>query len=290
MKKIFVLLCVILIFSCVSQPEGQDTEEKGTVTAQSETEQKEPILASVRKVRLLVSNSWFSDGRLDEKTVFTYKEDSKEIIKEETFDAYDKLLEYKEYSYQKGNLILKEFYDSYGEMYSGRKYEYSSEGRMIREYFLDELGEPQTFFDYAYDDSGRRSEWKINSVDDGLLAVTQYVYENGIVKSVNSYDVNGEMVDSFKYKYDSGNTTEFVHYGPESDLINYVEYEYDDSSKLTRELKFMMNNKLSKIINYEYDKDGNVSRETVYDNEGNIQQYFTYEYDFVEVEEWTTDY
>lgn len=290
MKKLFVLLCVFLIISCVSQPVTKTGEEKKEVMEQTAEEQKEALLINVNRARLIKTNSWFPDGDLDEKTVFNYENDTLNILRQETFDAYDKLLEYTEYNYENENMVLKEFFDAFGELYSARKYEYSSEGRLIREYFLDEFGEPQTFFDYGYNESGKRNEWKITSVSGGLLAVTEYVYEKDTVVSVNSYDVNGDMVDSFAYKYENGNTTEFSHYGPNSDLVNHVEYEYDGGSRITRELKYMMNNKLNKSISYEYDDKGNVSRETIYNSEGNVQQYFTYEYDYVDVEEWTTDY
>jgi hypothetical protein len=284
MKKIFLLTSIILIvFSCASGPaDNRNTE--------SMEQMKEPKLVSALAPRLLKTVSYFPDGDIDEITVYSYAEKSVQPLKEETYDAYEALQGTVINKYEDGNIDRSEYYDSYNSLVSAKKYEFDGMRNMVSESFLDDTGTVTLVFEYEYDESGNKVQWKVNSPVTGLLAITEYVYSKEQLVSINSYDAGGEKAESFSYDYNRENADTFSHFDSADKLMNYSKFEYDNGNHIVRQIKYRTNNTVNISIDFRYDKEGNLVEKTVYDSKGNIKQRYSYEYEMIQAEIWTREY
>lgn len=290
MKKILIFTCFILfLISCATGPAEDQTAE----SSDQIIEQKEPKLMMKTVSRVLTIVSFFDDGKIDEKTIYSYGDNALIPFGFEVHDAFGTLLEYAEYSIEEDKLMKISSFDSFGELVSSKKFVYNEAGLLHSESFIDELGDVLSMSEYAYNVNGQKILWTIYNNDGAKLADTKYIYKNNVIQEIESFDPDGRKEEYFSFKYSDGMKMKSEHFfvlNTNMKLADYITYEYNENNKIINQRNYDYEGRAVITIKYKYDGNGNVVEETVYDGEGNIKQMYTFEYDVFDAEIWTTDY
>ncbi len=154
-----------------------------------------------------------------------------------------------------------------------------------------------THYEYMYDENGNVIRKSLYSPSASYLGRTDYLYENGGIKSETEYDANDAVVGVTEYSCDeNGNpvtksgadgTYSFINsYNEQGDLTGVKKYkmysrerfEYNKNGKVTKKTAFNENSAFVSEVGYKYAGD-KVSDEYTYDSEGNTLSHIKYHYD-----------
>lgn len=154
------------------------------------------------------------------------------------------------------------------------------QGRM-RKYIAYEDGHLAWYYDYFYDEQGRRI--KILSYDASGKQTgggdELYDEEGRVLQAYEREIKNGRLMKE-TYEYDeNGNQVRRNVYDPDDVFIYYRVYEYDGKGNLVKSSQYDAADYLDLYYTYEYDKDGNQTRKNHYAEDGTLITYHLYEYD-----------
>ena len=285
MKQVSIALFIlILLAGCTSSPkkgeeqmtpvisgaeeEKQDienhmqteAEEGGIIDSESQLDDKEKIEEALyREVSLLTKEtSYYSDGMLDEYTVYYYKENSTEILREEVYSSMEEKIECYVYTYQNGNLVKKVSLSPGGNYRSTRVYAYNDRNLLESESRYDENEQVQSISEYVYDADNNKVRWNLYDGEGALLAYNTYLYENSKNTGIDFFNPAGKLQKYTVIEYDNVfNKIRESFFLPNGKLENYITYEYE-GGLLVSEKSYKSQGALTKRIEYEHDVNGNI--------------------------------
>jgi hypothetical protein len=244
----------------IENPRQTKSEEGVKIDSEIELEDKEKIeKVAVKEVSLIAKEtSYYSDGMLDEYTVYIYKENSTEILKEEVYGNMDEIIERYVYKYQNGNLVKKVSLNPDGNYMSSRVYEYNDRNLLESEARYDENDIVQSVSKYVYDADNNKVRWNLYDGEGVLLAYNTYSYENNKNTGIDFYNPYGKLQKYTVIEYDDTfNKIKESFFLPNGKLENYINYEYEEGL-LVSERSYRSQDALSKNIEYEYDGNGDI--------------------------------
>ena len=239
---------------------GTEAEEGVIVDRESKLDDKDKIEEAVIKEVSLIAKetSYYSDGMLDEYTIYHYKENSTEILKEEIYSSMDEMIECYVYTYQNGNLVKKASLSPDGNYRSSREYVYGDRNLLESESLFDENGLVQSVSKYVYDADNNKVKWDLYDGEGAMLAYNTYSYENNKNTWIDFYNPSGKLQKYTVIEYDSTlNKIKESFFHPNGKLENYITYEYEDG-QLVLEKSCKAQGALTKNIEYEHDDNGNI--------------------------------
>jgi hypothetical protein len=241
-------------------------EKKGGIP--SETEQKF-ILEEIALV--LNEYSYYPDGSVDTYSKFSYTQNSTRLVREEVYDANDRLIEYIEYEYSDDLLMDKKEYDGKGNLKLHRKFSYK-DGLVIANVLYSGSGMKKNESKYEYDSQGQRVKWSFYDETDTLLAYTSYLYDRGNNIRVEFYSPSGllEKYSEVEYLEDSLKIKESF-YTQNNKLEKYILYEYKDNI-LVLERYLTASDKQIRSVKYENDDKGSPVKMLHYDSKSNLKE------------------
>ncbi len=267
MKQTAVLLFVaLLLFGCTSVPKKGDGESAEAVSkAEIETvEEKGQVIqeeAIPEKLALLTREySYYGDGLLDTYIVFTYSEDTAELLKEEFYNNLNELTQTVSYEYNNGSVFQKVTHDPKGKRNFYRVYSYNDRSLLESESRFDGEDNLQTVSEYEYDDSGNRMKWSLYDGSGAMLAFNTYLYEGKKNIRIDFFNPSGmlEKYSVIEYDADSNKVKESL-YLSSNKLENFTLYTYEDNM-LILESSFKGTEKHIRSASYEHDQDGSMVR------------------------------
>ncbi len=278
MKQTAVLLFImLLLFGCMSAPkkdteestqavskgetEVKEAEEEKPQTAKKEEEQKIQEKVIPEELALLSKEySYYADGLLEKYTVFTYKENSAELIKEELYNNLDELIQTISYKFSNELVSMKESYNSEGIIKSYRIYTYNDMNLIESESRFDEQDSIQSASKYEYNNAGNRIKWSIHDGTGALLAYNTYLYQDNANIRIDFFNPSGKLKKYSTIEYDANNNKiKESFYLPNKKLQNYTMYFYKNNLLIT-ESSFEIPEKHTHSVSYEYDQNGNIIR------------------------------
>lgn len=142
----------------------------------------------------------------------------------------------------------------------------------------------------SYDKSGKILE-SINYHQNGNISSrSQFDYEGNLGEELTKFfDVNGELINSnkSKYQYNNGLLVEKVSLDSDGSAIRRIVYDYNSSGELIKKVEFDVINNSSNELRYSYDynESGNVVTRTINDlsNSSIKKDSLVYGNDFVDV-------
>ncbi|KKL45888.1 hypothetical protein LCGC14_2351130 [marine sediment metagenome] len=158
----------------IKNPRQTEAEQGGINDPENELGDKEKIEEAVVKEVALIAKeiSYYSDGMLDEYTVYFYKENSTEILKEEVYSNMDEIIERYVYKYQNGNIVKKGNLNPDGDYKSSKVYEYNDRNLLESESRYDENGKAQSVSKYEYDADNNKIKWSLYDAGRGQCLLT----------------------------------------------------------------------------------------------------------------------
>ncbi len=244
----------------IKNPRQTEAEQGGINDPENELGDKEKIEEAVVKEVALIAKeiSYYSDGMLDEYTVYFYKENSTEILKEEVYSNMDEIIERYVYKYQNGNIVKKGNLNPDGDYKSSKVYEYNDRNLLESESRYDENGKAQSVSKYEYDADNNKIKWSLYDGEGAMLAYNTYSYENNKNSGIDFYNPSGKLEKYTVVEYDGAfNKIKESFFLPNGKLENYINYEYEDGL-LVSEKSFKAKGVLTKSIEHEYDDKGNI--------------------------------
>lgn len=205
----------------IENPRQTEAVQGGIVDRKSELEDKEKIEeVDVKELSLIAKEiSCYSDGMLDEYTVYFYKENSTEILKEEVCSNIDEIIESYVYKYKNGNLIKKVSLNSDGNYRSSRVYVYNDRNLLESESRNDENDKVQSVSKYEYDAVNNKVKWNLYDGEGAMLAYNTYSYENNKNTRIDFYNPSGKLQKYTIIEYDGTfNKTRKVFFSPMANL------------------------------------------------------------------------
>ncbi len=195
--------------------------------------------------RFTITYTYDENGRILTATETTkeYKENPVELVYNYTYD-------------ENGNLLsrLRACEDDGIRFYRGMVYTYDSQNRMITEHELQGQGEVTNKYTYAYDENGRKTIKRWESVTD----------DDWWIEELYAYDSNG---------------TQYVKtYSDGGDLEAYVySYEFDKNGRLTKKTYTERDDKETRVSTY--DTAGNIINIHRTKEDGSVDETYTYAFD-----------
>jgi hypothetical protein len=260
------------------ETENQLRPEQGELTHQNiEIEDREKNEEEEIKAVSLITKeiSYYADGVLDEYIVYTYRENSTEILKEEVYTDEDSIIGSVVYKYQNGNLVEKVNLNWDGNLRSYRVYAYNDKGQLVTESLFDENERVQSVSEYDYDSGNNKVKWRLYDGDGAMLAYNTYSYENDKNSKIDFYNPSGKLQKYIVIEYDeSFNKVKESFFHPDGKLENYTDFEYR-GGLLVSEKSYKAKGSLTNSIDYEYDDNGNIIK----------MQYFNHKQELTEIKE-----
>ena len=128
MKQTAVLLFItLLLFGCTSVPKKGTEESDGAVSkVEIEADEKKALETEKKEEQVILEEltlfskeySYYADGLLDNYTMFTYRENSTELLKEELYN-------------DRNFLKSESSFDGEGNFQTVSKYEYGDSGKQL---------------------------------------------------------------------------------------------------------------------------------------------------------------
>ena len=280
-RYIPLILILVFIMSCASLPEKETVQivEEQVPVEQKTVEEKKGGIPSKTEQRFILEEialvlkeySYYSDGSVDTYTIFSYDQNTAQLLMEEVYDANERLIEQIEYEYSGDLLLNKKEYDGKGTLRSHRKFSYK-DGFVIVNVLYDGRGIKKNESKYEYDSQGQRVKWSIYDETDTLLAYTSYLYDSGNNIRVEFYSPSGllEKYSEVEYLGDSLKIKESF-YTQDNELEKYILYEYRDN-KLVSEQYLTASDKLIRSVKYENDDKGNPVKMLYYDSKSDLKE------------------
>jgi hypothetical protein len=268
---------------CASLPEKETVQiveesvpvEQKNVTVEEKKNgiptEKEQSFIQEEIALVMKEYSYYPDGSIDTYTKYSYTQNTAHLVREEVYDANDRLIEQIEYEYSDDLLLNKKEYDGKGNLRSHRKFSYK-DGFVIANVLYDGRGIKKNESKYEYDNLGQRVKWSIYDETDTLLAYTGYQYDGGNNIRVEFYSPSGflEKYSEIEYLGDSLKIKESF-YTQDNKLEKYILYEYENNN-LVSEQYLTASDKLIRSVKYENDDKGNPIKMLYYDSKSNLKE------------------
>lgn len=213
--------------------------------------------------RRLVKRQHFINGNKDRYTIFTYDDVTRDLLKEELFEANSK--------------IVSTITHKYG--YLGRLEEVLSVEYPVSLGGANKMVSKQT---YKWNPKGQLSEYSIYGDDASRQKTIQYFYgpQDSLIYTLTTYGFN-KNVEKTTYKRN------FAHYLIEMTMFRNDEqtrretYDLNDQYQVVGKKVYNGKNKLTLSYTYTYDEHNYMLSEIAKDNKGKwaIEYYYKYEKD-----------
>ncbi|MFW6343659.1 MAG: hypothetical protein ACOC2B_02850 [Sediminispirochaetaceae bacterium] len=271
------VLAVFTVIGCAGVPE--DVEEAPEPAPAEKPEEKQEFKEVQETVQVVARESaYYPDGVLDEYRVFTYKDSSAEVQKEELFSSSDELQEKIEYTYEEEWCTEKTAYGEDGEKRRTHVYSYDEQGNLVEDALYDSDDNLQSVSRYEYNKNGERTKWSIFDIGDSLLAYTEYTYEDGKNTGIENFSPNGNMEDYFILEYDGeGRLEKETWYDSSGKVEEYTTFEYEDGAPVM-EVVHRGNDSIKRKIRYNNNSHGNPESVVYMDGGDNVQERVAFEY------------
>lgn len=268
-------LAVFAVIGCAGVPEEAE-EAAEPVSAEEEKQEFKEVQETLQVVER--KSFYYPDGVLDEYRVFTYKDSSTEVRKEELFSSSDELQEKIEYTYERGRCTEKTTYGEDGEQTRTHEYSYDEQGNLVEDTLYDSDDNLQSISRYEYNENGERTKWSIFDRNDTLLAYTEYTYEDGKNTRIENFSPSGDMEDYFVLEYDGDGRLEKKTWHDSSGKVEeYTAFEYEEGA-LVAEVVHRGNDSVKRKIQYNNNSHGNPESLVYMDGGDNVQERVAFEY------------
>jgi hypothetical protein len=224
----------------------------------------------------------FSDGTLDEYTVFEYDAADVLLQIQNRYSASGTLLEQIEYTYQEdqGLISAKSTKDDENRLKSRVVYQYNDRNYLVKETVVNKAGKAVSSVEYTYDNNGFRTSRIINNGAGLKLAETIYTYKDGLVIASETKDGAGRRVSSAENQYDAeGNLISQKVYNANGVLTRFVNAIWEDGLERINE-QTTPDGEIQIRVRNEYGAEGELIRRTVENIQGQSTQIMEYEYTF----------
>jgi RHS Repeat. len=233
----------------------------------------------VAKVAVLVKEtSYYSDGLVDEYSVYKLDDAKKLLLEKASFDgSRTEAAERIAYEYKDGRESAETVYESDGKVRSRKDLGYDESGRLASERVLDAKGKVQTSSAYAYDAKGRKTEWRVLDASGSAKAATSYAYGASGLETIAMKDIAGKVTGTIKLEYSGDKLSKRSYFGPDGALQKYESFVYSGAALSSLE-SHRADGSLAGKIAYEYGSVGETLKASEYDDKGSLRSYTNYEY------------
>lgn len=244
-----------------------------TVSAVSEDYLDKNLSPLARHWRLDRELMFFADDNLKMVKNYFYTGNKRDKVLH--WNGYDELIKTINYQYQQ-DLLIKETEELANGETSYKNFAYDQQKRLVETHFFNQQGN-KTFSELVdYDQYGNKKEITLLSVDNQILAVVMYNFQNRLLKR-ETHLLNGEAAEFIDYDYDEqGRLVNSV-----TSSLNSVnrrlntEISYDSPTQLT-EWRYIDGQKVTgieRIISFRNNNNILVVRENYFDNAGLLVDY-----------------
>ena len=289
MKRIYLaaFAAAVLIAGCATVPEVKEPPvvEK---TAPVQEVKKEPVKVVTTVYYPVKETSLYSDGSVDEVTVYTYDDKGGKLLKKELFDSDNVLQESESYEYTGELLSVKKFFDKNGELQTYHKYEYDKDGNLVSDITFNPKDEVQSKSEYTWNEK-KKIKWSVFDASGALLGTTEYVYEGDLNTKIINKDSAGNKAEYFVIDYNAnGLPVKKTEFSADGKVLGARSFEYKDDL-LVLEKVLRSNGSVKRKVVYSYDKAGNPVEIIYTDSADNVRERITKEYKSREVVSYVTE-
>jgi hypothetical protein len=233
----------------------------------------------IAKVPVLVKEtSFYSDGLVDEYSVYKLDEAKKLLLEKASYDSSrPEPVERTAFEYKDGRESAETLYESDGRIRSRRELSYDAAGFVSSERVLDAKGKVQSSSSYAYDEKGRKAEWRVLDASGSAKATTSYSYGKDGLALIEMKDIGGKLTGSIKLEYSGGKLSKRSYFGPDGALQKYEAYAYSGFLPSSLENR-RADGSLAGKTAYEYGSSGELLKASEYDASGSLRSSVAYEY------------
>lgn len=274
--RIILPMSVLLIAfaSCATAPlppmvEVEPVEEPAPV-------KKEPVTVTETVYLVAEESSFFSDGVLDERKEYRYREEGTELLESILYDARGNVVERSTAEWEKGLMVSLSTINAAGDLLSVHRYQYD-QGNMSADLLFNEKEELQTRLEWEYDDRGRKTRWNIYNGGGALLAYTLYRYEGDTPVRIENYSPAGDLEELFVTEYENGLPVKTTRYDADDNVDSYTTMRYE-SGVLVEELVHRASGAVRRKTVYENDAEGNPVKLIHLDSSNNVLETVTRTY------------
>jgi hypothetical protein len=164
------------------------------------------------------------------------------------------------------------------------KYVYDLKGNLLESYTIDEDGAINDSSVYTYNRRGICTEIKKFSARK-LTGKDVPVTEGGKISEVRTYDENGKIQSTLKYKYSGNEISEEITYNNLGEIVSVVQKEYSDGQVVAETEKDSSSNVIS-VSSFRRNSSNDVLECLVKVTKDNQEYKFTYEYDYDNSGNW----
>ncbi|MGL1894446.1 MAG: hypothetical protein OCD02_22635 [Spirochaetaceae bacterium] len=254
-KGLMSVFLLSVIFSCATT-ENTVAVEVATKDESPELKSSEPILVEkeVTESAYFVTKeqAFYGDGQIDSVISYTFNENFELLSRIQTNEQEEVLESFKN-TIENGLIIKQENYGFGNVLNTYSEFVYNGNGELIRETLFDDEKKIQSINEYEYK-TGNLMVWKTLGSNGGVLALTEYLYDN------NNNNVKVEM------KTAGGSIDGVIEKSYENNFIS-EEKILDNKGNVEKSIQYVYKNELSTEKIY-FDSKGQMKRSETFEYEG----------------------
>ena len=267
-----------------AEPAGQDEAEEEPQAEEGTSAAASAVASTADEApkpeyRLAKVTSFLSNGVLDTVTEMVYQDGL--LVEERILFTGGSFAGRISYTYDRGAVATSIKYDRFGNPQSIYNYAYDDYGNLTKEELLDSASDLVFAHRYSYDPENRRVKLEILSGDGFVLSYAEYKYANGKNHRVEMYNTAGEMKEYLDRSYNEADLPVLeIIADTDGKELEKVKLTYR-AGKLVRKETYI-HTRFAGSEEYTYDKADNLAVRTRFDRKGTIIE--TIEYSYVKVE------